>query len=163
MSTVYLGIGTNLGDREANIQKALGFLKEDKEIEVQAVSSMIETDPVGGPPQGKFLNGAVKIRTDLLPLELLSRLKAVERRLGRTGSHGKNQPRPMDLDILLYDDVVFEGKNLAIPHPRLAERLFALEPLAEIAPDLAHPKSGRPIRELVASLRHEAPPQPETT
>ena len=156
MAVVYLGIGSNLGDRQANIDKAVGLLKENKEIEIQAVSAMIETEPEGEGLEGKFLNGAIKIDTDLLPLELLSQLKAVERRLGRAKS-APNTPRTMDLDILFYEDVViFEGKHLHIPHPRLAQRKFVLQPLVEIAPDFIHPKLKKSIKQLYEELCHES-------
>ena len=156
MADVFLGIGSNMGDREANIEKALGLLKEDKDVKLVSVSRFIETEPDGGPPQGKFLNGAARIRTDLMPLELLSRLKNVERRLGRVRSE-PNAPRPMDLDILFYDDVVIaEGKNLKIPHPRLAERLFVLKPLTEIAPDFVHPKLRKTVGELCRERENRA-------
>ena len=156
MANVYLGIGSNMGDREANIQKALGFLKEHEDIEVLAVSERIETAPEGGPPQENFLNAAIQIRTDLLPLDLLSQLKMIERRLGRVKGV-PNSPRPMDLDILFYDDVVIvEGKSLTIPHPRLAERLFVLKPLAQIAPDFAHPRLNKTITELCDALSDES-------
>ena len=153
MAVVYIGIGSNLGDRRANIDRALSLLKEEKEIEVQAVSKMIETEPVGGPEQGLFLNGVLRVRTDLLPLDLLSKLKNIERRLGRQRSDERNRPRTMDLDILFYDDVVIvDGRTLTIPHPRLAERRFVLEPLSELAPDFVHPRLGKTVRELKESL-----------
>ncbi len=148
MATVLLAIGSNVGDREANIRKAISLLKENKEIEVLSVSSLLETEAVGVPPQGPFLNGAVKIETELTPLDLLSRLKNIERRLGRAKTE-QNAPRPMDLDILFYDDVVIvEGRSLTIPHPRLAERYFVLKPLAEIAPDFKHPRLQKTVKEL---------------
>ena len=158
MAIVFLGIGSNMGDRQANIEKALGLLRENEDIEILGVSSWIETKPEGGPPQGDFLNGAVKIKTALLPLDLLSQLKIIERRLGRT-KRGENGPRPIDLDILFYDDVVIvEGKNLTLPHPRIAERLFVLQPLAEIAPDLVHPRLKRSIQDLYEDHLHESHP-----
>ena len=148
MAIVLLGVGSNVGDREANIQRALGFFKEDEDIEVLSVSALFETEPQGAPPQRNFLNGAIKIKTPLLPLELLSRLKGIERRLGRMKAES-NTPRPMDLDILFYDDVVIvEGKSLNIPHPRLAERRFVLEPLVEIAGDWVHPRLKKTVLEL---------------
>ncbi len=148
MATVLLGIGSNTGDRRAHIDRAVCLLKEIPDIQFQHLSTLIETKPQGGPPQGDFLNGAVKIQTQLLPLELLSKLKAIERRLGRVKSE-PNAPRPMDLDILFYDDIVIvDGKTLTIPHPRIAEREFVLRPLAEIAPDFIHPRLGKTIQAL---------------
>ncbi len=159
MAIVYLGIGSNLGDRQANIEKAIGLLKTHEEIEVLSVSKLIETEPEGvcppdklGRPQGKFLNGTLQIRTDLMPLELLSQLKIIERRLGRVSVEA-NAARSMDLDILFYDDVVIlQGKNLKIPHPRLTQRRFVLEPLTEIAPDFIHPRLKKTVREMYNEL-----------
>ena len=160
MAIVYLGIGSNLGDRSENVEKALALLREHEEIRILAVSQLIETEPQGGPAQGKFLNGAIKIDTDLMPLDLLSQIKMIERRLGRVKSDEVNAPRTMDLDILFYDDVVIvEGKSLTIPHPRLAERAFVLKPLLEIAPDLAHPRLNKTVKELYEALEfHESRP-----
>ena len=158
MAIVYLGIGSNLGDRAANIERALTLLKEHEDIQVLIVSALIETDPEvkAGPPQGKFLNGVMKVETDLMPLDLLSQLKIIERRLGRVKAE-PNAARSMDLDILFYDDVVIvKGKNLTIPHPRLAERMFVLKPFLEIAPDFVHPRLNKSIKELFeALLPHE--------
>ena len=149
MATVYLGIGSNVGDRQAHIQKAVALLRENEHIQVTAVSSLIETEPVGGVPQGKFLNGALRIQTDLMPNDLLQALKGIERRCGRVKAQ-PNGPRSLDLDILLYDDVVIvEGKTLSIPHPRMAERAFVLGPLSEIAPDAVHPRLQKTVRELL--------------
>ncbi len=157
MAVVYLGIGSNVGDREANIRRAIGLLKEHEDIDLIAVSELLETEPVGGPPQDKFLNGAIQIKTDLLPLDLLTQLKMIERRLGRQKTE-PDSPRPMDLDILFYDDVViFEGKNLNIPHPRIDRRGFVLKPLCEIAPDLVHPRLKKTVRELLQGLESGAP------
>ena len=148
MATVYLGIGSNVGDRQAHIQKAVALLRENEHIQVSAVSTLIETEPEGGIPQGKFLNGALRIQTDLMPNDLLAALKNVERRCGRLKAEA-NGPRTLDLDILLYDDVVIvEGKTLSIPHPRMAERAFVLGPLAEIAPEVVHPRLQKTVREL---------------
>ena len=160
MAIVYIGIGSNVGDREANIQRALSILKEHEDIDVLAVSERIETEPEGGPPQENFLNAAAQLKTDLLPLDLLSQLKIIERRLGRAKSDVPNSPRTMDLDILFYDDVVIvDGKNLHIPHPRLASRLFVLQPLVEIAPDFIHPRLGKTVRELYEQRLHENRPE----
>lgn len=151
MALVYLGIGSNIGDRQAHIQKAVALLREHPNVQVLSVSSLIETEPAGGPPQGKFLNGAIKINTDLMPNDLLSALKGIERRCGRAKAE-TNAPRTLDLDILLYDDVVIvEGKTLSIPHPRMTERAFVLRPLAEIAPDAVHPRLQKTVRELLES------------
>ena len=152
MATAYLGIGSNVGDREAHIQKAVALLREHPNVQVLAVSSLIETEPVGGPPQGRYLNGAIKVGTDLMPNDLLSAMKGIERRCGRTKNE-PNAPRTLDLDILLYDDVVIvEGKTLSIPHPRMAERAFVLKPLAEIAPEAVHPRLQKTARELLENL-----------
>ncbi len=158
MAIVYVGIGSNLGDRQSNIDRAVVFLKENEEIEVLALAKIVETEFQGeGPGQSKFLNGALKIKTDLLPLDLLSRLKMVERRLGRVKAQGRNLPRTLDLDILFYDDVVIvDGKSLQIPHPRLHERNFVLEPLLEIAPELKHPRLGKTVQELHRDLLQHA-------
>lgn len=156
MARVYLGIGSNLGDRQATIDRALQFLKENENIRVGAVSSLMESEPEGGVPQGRYLNGTVEIQTDLSPLDLLSQLKMIERRLGRKKG-AMNDPRPMDLDILFYDDVVIvDGKTLSIPHPRMERRLFVLKPLSEIAPDLVHPRLNKTVRALLEECVHDS-------
>ncbi len=157
MAIVYLAIGSNLGAREEHIEKAILLLKENEEIEVLDVSELIETDPVGNPDQPKFLNGAIKIETSILPIDLLTQLKTIERRCGRTKSLVANGPRALDLDILFIDDVVIvEGKTLSVPHPRLHERLFVLKPLMQIAPDMIHPRLKKTVRELFDELTHES-------
>ena len=146
----YVGLGANLGDREGTIRRALELLGAEPGIAVAAVSTLRETAPVGYLDQPDFLNGAAALETDLSPRELLDRLLAVERALGRErGAGPRFGPRPIDLDLLLYGDEVVDEPGLAVPHPRLAERRFALEPLAELDPGLALP-DGRSVRELLA-------------
>ena len=159
MSDVYLGIGSNMGDRQANIDRALELLKHAEDIEVVAVSKVIESDPEGGSRgQSRYLNGVLHVRTDLTPLDLLSQLKMIERRLGRKKGP-EMSPRPMDLDILFYDDVVIiEGKTLSIPHPRLEKRHFVLAPLNELAPDLVHPRLKKTVQELLNSVSDPTQP-----
>jgi 2-amino-4-hydroxy-6-hydroxymethyldihydropteridine diphosphokinase len=136
MISCYIALGSNLGDRNKNIKLALGFLKQDSAIKILKISSLTETEPVGGPPQPKFLNGVVKLETDYSARELLEKLHQIEVRLGRKTPHPKNQPRTIDLDILLYGDVKIDERDLRIPHPRMWEREFVTVPLREIAPEL---------------------------
>ena len=135
MTTVYLGLGSNLGDRSGNLNSALTELSK-KGVRVLRVSEFIETDPVGGPPQGKYLNGVLKGETDLVPEELLAAIKDIERRLGRKKERIRNAPRPIDIDILFYGERNIQTADLQIPHPRLFERDFVLDPLKEIAPEM---------------------------
>ena len=149
MTLAYVGLGANLGDRERTIRRAVGLLGADPEVEVVAVSSLRETDPVGYADQPRFLNGAAAVETELPPGGLLDRLLAVERELGRVRGEGPRYgPRAIDLDLLLYGDQVVEEPGLTVPHPRLAERRFALEPLHELDPGLRLP-DGRAVRELL--------------
>lgn len=136
MAAVYLGIGSNQGNRRHHINEALARLNKNG-ISVSKVSSIIETDPVGGPPgQEKFLNAVIKAETDFSPEELLACLKSIERQLGRIKTVS-NGPRPIDLDILLYDRLTIKLPQLIIPHPRMRGREFVMRPLKEIAPQLA--------------------------
>jgi 2-amino-4-hydroxy-6-hydroxymethyldihydropteridine diphosphokinase len=148
---VYIGLGSNLGDREATIRRALEVLEADAAIEVVGVSSLKETDPVGLEQQPRFLNGAAALRTDLAPRALLERMLAVERQLGRDRSGPRFGPRTIDLDLLLYGDRRVDLPGLQVPHPRLAERRFVLEPLAELDGNLEVPGQG-PVRALIAGL-----------
>jgi 2-amino-4-hydroxy-6-hydroxymethyldihydropteridine diphosphokinase len=146
---VYIGLGSNLGDREATLSEALRRLGELEGIEVVAVSSFRETDPVGMVDQPRFVNAAAALETTLGPRELLESLLEVERGLGRDRSREKRWgPRTIDLDLLLYGDETVAERGLEIPHPRLAERAFVLQPLLELDPGLRLPE-GRPLRDLL--------------
>ena len=148
--TAFVGIGSNLGDREGNLRRVVELLSAEDGIDVVAVSEIRETDPVGPVEQGQFLNGAVRIETDLGPRELLERLLTVEQRLGRVRGE-RWGPRTIDLDLLVYGNQVVDEPGLTVPHPRLHERRFALEPLADLAPGLEIPGKG-PISALLAEL-----------
>jgi 2-amino-4-hydroxy-6-hydroxymethyldihydropteridine diphosphokinase len=141
MSLVYIGLGANLGDREATI-RGPGAARGRRRIEVEAVSSLRETDPVGYVDQPRFLNGAAALRTELAPRAVLERLQHVERALGRDRSGPRFGPRTIDLDLLLYDGEQINEAGLEIPHPRLVERRFVLEPLVELDSALEVPGRG---------------------
>ncbi len=147
MARAYIGLGSNLGDREAALRDALDLLGGA----VVAVSSFRETDPVGYLDQPRFLNAAAELDTALEPRALLECLLAIELELGRTREGPRFGPRTIDLDLLLYDDEVIDEPGLVVPHPRLAERRFVLEPLAELDPDLVAPGLGR-VTDLLARL-----------
>lgn len=149
MATVYLGLGTNLGDRVANLKAAVTALASVAEIE--ALSRVYETAPLYVTDQPAFLNMAARARTRLDPHHLLERLKSIEDRLGRVASV-RYGPRLIDLDILFYDDAVIDSDTLVIPHPRLPERRFALAPLADVAAEVRHPLAQRTVGELLSSL-----------
>lgn len=150
MATAFVGIGSNLGDREGHLRRALELLAVEEGIVLVAVSALRETEPVGPVEQGPFLNGAVQVTTALPPGELLERLLEIEQRLGRVRRE-RFGPRTIDLDLLLYGDEVVDEPGLTLPHPRLHERRFALEPLAELAPSLVLPGRG-PVSALLAEL-----------
>jgi 2-amino-4-hydroxy-6-hydroxymethyldihydropteridine diphosphokinase len=191
VSIAYIGIGSNLGDRQKNIETAIQKLRERKGIEVKEISSVIETEPVGDTEQPKFFNACFRVETGLYPDELLDVLQSIEREMGRDRSTSsrlnteeqlkmlqegkldldtvntliasKNQqeqkqqkrwgPRTIDLDILFYDDIIMKGNNLIIPHPLLHERVFVLQPLSEIAPNLMHPIFKKSINEMLMEYR----------
>ena len=152
MARAFIALGSNLGDRAATIRAAVTELAAADGVEVVAVSSLEETDPVGYVDQPRFLNGAAELRTELGPRELLALLLAVEARFGRDRSAGPPQgPRTLDLDLLLYGSERLGEPGLELPHPRLHERLFVLRPLAELDPSLEVPGKG-PIQGLLAGL-----------
>lgn len=149
MATVYLGLGTNLGDRFANLRAAVAALGAVAEVE--ALSRVYETAPLYVTDQPAFLNMAARARTRLDPASLLRRLKAIEDELGRVAAV-RYGPRLIDLDILLYDQIVLNEAELTIPHPRLPERRFALAPLADIAAKTLHPLAGTTIGRMLDTL-----------
>jgi 2-amino-4-hydroxy-6-hydroxymethyldihydropteridine diphosphokinase len=151
MTRAYVGLGSNMGDRAHLLWGAIHMLAFNPEVEVVAVSSIRETDPVGFAEQPPFLNAAVALDTELEPRALLELLLSIERELGRTRNGPRFGPRTIDLDLLLYGDRVIDEPGLVVPHPRLAERRFVLEPLAELDPDLGIPGRGR-VSALLAEL-----------
>lgn len=151
MALVYIGLGANLGDRETTIRRALQLL-ESEDTTVVEVSTLRETDPVGYEDQPGFLNGAAALQTELEPRQLLDRLLAVELELGRDRSGPRFGPRTIDLDLLLYDRRSVSEPGLEVPHPRLHERAFVLEPLFELDEGLEVPGRG-PVRALLAGLQ----------
>ncbi|UCB57183.1 MAG: 2-amino-4-hydroxy-6-hydroxymethyldihydropteridine diphosphokinase [Candidatus Omnitrophota bacterium] len=136
MVICYIALGSNLGNRAKNIDLALKYLREDPAIIILKTSSFIETKPQGVLLQAKFLNGVIKIKTDYSAQELLKKLQAVETKMGRSLPRPKNEPRTIDLDILIYADMKIEEETLQIPHPRMWQRDFVITPLKEIAPEL---------------------------
>ncbi len=152
MTTVYLGVGSNLGGRYKNIETARQLL-EQRMISVKRVSPLYETEAVCKPGQSMppFVNGVFEIETDLSPDELLKSLEGVEKIMGRNHK-GDWGPRPIDLDILFYGDSVVESERLRIPHPEIANRWFILRPLADLAPDLKHPMLGKTIHDLLRNI-----------
>ena len=152
MKRIYLSLGSNLGDRERNLRAAIERM-EASEVRVLAQSPIYETEPVDYTDQGWFLNQVVSADTVLFPMQLLLRLGRVERDLGRVRGI-PNGPRTIDIDILFYAASVIESPRLQVPHPRLAQRRFVLQPLADLAPELRHPVTHRTVRQMLAS----APP-----
>ena len=151
----YVSIGTNLGDRAAHLIGALRGLAALPGTRLVACSPIFETAPYGPPPQGPYLNATAQIATSLAPRALLDGLLAIERRAGRSRG-AANAARTLDLDLLLHGDRRIEESGLVVPHPRLAERPFVLEPLAALAPALLHPLLGESIETLAARVRDPA-------
>ncbi len=151
-AVTYVALGSNVGDRAAQLDWALNALSATPGIAVMKTSPLYETEPIGGPPQGSYLNSVVKLRTTLAPRALLESLLRIEREAGRTRSDVRNAPRSLDLDLLLYADCCLDEEGLVLPHPRLHERLFVLAPLRDVAPGLVHPKLGESVEVLAGRL-----------
>jgi 2-amino-4-hydroxy-6-hydroxymethyldihydropteridine diphosphokinase len=149
---VFLSLGSNMGERQKYLSDAAGNLKGVPDTRVVWTSSVYETDPYGKQDQPQFLNAVVEIETALEPEKLLDVCKGIEQTLGRTSTE-KWGPREIDIDILIYDGVVFGNSSLKVPHPELEKRKFVLVPLKEIAPDLIHPENGMTITELADACR----------
>lgn len=159
MACTFIGLGSNVGDRQHYLAAALIGLKTLPHTTVRAVSTVREYAPVGGPPQGAYLNAVADVETTLSPEQLLAHLHLLEMALGRDRAGTVRWgPRPIDLDLLLYDQQIMTDPRCTVPHPRLQERLFVLEPLAELAPNVVHPSLGVTIAVLLEQLRAHAAP-----
>lgn len=146
----YLCLGSNMGDRKENINKALSYLSQRLRITLK--SSVYDTEPVGNPEQPRFLNMVCQVKTMLKAADLLVLVKAIERKLGRLPGR-PNSPRPVDIDILFYGDQIIKDPELIIPHPRLAQRAFVLVPLVEMVPALVHPMNKKTVYEILKELK----------
>jgi 2-amino-4-hydroxy-6-hydroxymethyldihydropteridine diphosphokinase len=156
MSRAFISLGSNLGDREVHLRRALDALRATHGIQWLAVSRIYETEPVGPPPQGFYLNAVAEIETGLEPRDLLERLLQIEVEEGRIRRGVRDEARTLDLDLLIFADRCIDEEGLIVPHPRMHERGFVLEPLCELAPRWVHPGSGRTVAELAARVRDSA-------
>jgi 2-amino-4-hydroxy-6-hydroxymethyldihydropteridine diphosphokinase len=155
--TAYIALGANLGDRARNIRRALAQLMETPEVSVTNIASMLENPAVGGPPDSPpFINSAAEVKTTLGSHALLRRLLEIEKNLGRIRRE-KWEPRPIDIDLLLFGDQIISSQELVVPHPLMHERRFVLQPLAEIAPEAVHPVLQMTISGLLENLHRQAP------
>lgn len=153
MVIVYLGLGSNLGDRQSNLNHAIDLLIRD--LKISSISPVYDTAPIGNLFQSRFLNMVCKGKTSLSPEKLLELVKGIETQMGRKPGP-PNHPRPIDIDILFYNELVLETPSLVIPHPRLTERAFVLAPLSDIAPRLKHPVTSKTVRRMLKELRRTA-------
>ena len=154
MSAAWIGIGSNVGDRQGFCRQAVDELKNSGEIQVEAVSSLYETTPLGGPPQRSFVNLVVRISTEVHPRRLLELVKGIEKKMGREADQIRWGPRVIDLDVLAIDGVVVSEEDYEVPHARLTERRFALAPLLEIDPDAKDP-AGKPYESYLDAAEGE--------
>ncbi|VFQ47316.1 2-amino-4-hydroxy-6-hydroxymethyldihydropteridine diphosphokinase [Desulfoluna butyratoxydans] len=152
MHDVFLCLGSNMGDRKANFDRALHEIESRGIARLVAVSPLYKTSPVDYTDQAWFLNGAARVETSLSPRDLLAQLKAVEADLGRDASGIRFGPRPIDIDILLYDDLVYSDDELTIPHPRMDKRAFVLTPLCDIDSEIIHPDTNKKMQTLLSEI-----------
>lgn len=153
--TAFIGVGSNVGDKADNCRKGIAAIGECEGCMVEAQSPLYETEPVYVESQDWFMNGVIRIRTDLKPKVLFEQLKVIEHAMGRRSGGARFGPRILDLDILFYDDRVLRAGSLRIPHPSLHERRFVLRPLCDIAPELVHPVLGQNAKSLLSNLKDE--------
>ena len=153
MAEVYLGLGTNLGDKEANLDMAMEEIRK-RVGEILSLSAYYITEPWGFDSKNAFLNAVCKVSTSLSPLDVLLTTQSIEKDLGRMKKsvNGQYSDRPIDIDILLYDDIVLDSPNLTIPHPLMHKRTFVMEPLTEIAQELVHPVLHKSMKEILKGM-----------